>query len=368
MDVENANHIIDEFIGTINVTYLGGITNDDGYICQKIYKMPIKIEGKEIIAYISVENKNRYIKNKNDGSTPTITVMGWYDLDDPICKENFKRINYDGYYSHSDEKRHFVHDEEEPEEQINLLDVQVPIPYDYVPNENDNPFRQRFNKVNSEIANQIFETKKQYIIAKRKESFLKLLKNEEQRFPEIKLINVLGNLKSEEQEKALSLYDKMIHCIMRGKYSFRDYCTFVRGLPDVVKGKGIFLSEEDEYRMWKKNSPLMTSTFYVPSNKVVAGICPRARDTRTENSMQRYRDKTLDANHGYSSLSFQQLGELGDDEKERYKSGDNGIKIVDAIGNLKPFIVCAGENGEFTIVPEEHKSRYIVEEDRFDDR
>lgn len=364
MDVDkNETHVADKIVGTINAKYLGGITNEFGYIAQKIYKIPIKIEEKEIIAYISVENKPRYSRNKNDGSTPTITVVGWYDLDDPVCKDNFKRINYDSYYSHSDEKKHFVHDENEPEEQINLLDVQVPIPYDYVPNENDTPFMQRFKKVNSEIANQIFEAKKKYIIAKRKEHFLQLLKKEEQRLPKIKLSNVLAELNSEEQERALNLYDKMIHCIMRGKYSFRDYSTFIKGLPNVVKDKGIFLSREDEDRIWNRTSPQMTTTFYVPSNKVVAGYCPRARDTRTDESMQRYRDKILDANHGYSSLSFQQLGELGDDEKVKYRSSNTGREIVYPIGNLKPFIVCNGENGEFTIIPEEYKTNYIVEEE-----
>ena len=360
MDVEiNDNQTKDKVNDVIDVTYLGE-TIINGYPPKKIYKMPIEIDGKQIIAYISIELDHSY--NKRTGGKPTIKVIGWYDLDDSICGDNFRRVNYDSYYSHSEGKEDYKPAKEEKQEQIHLLDVQTPIPEEYEPSEKDNPFMQRFKEINSKIANKIFQMKKTFIMTKRKEQLSEELKELEQRNPKMKLSNVLSGLNDEQKEKAVSLYNKMILCIIRGKYSYDSYCTFIKGLPDVAKGKGIFLSDDSESRIVKSTIPRMTSTFRTPSNKTIAGISPENYDARSEENLQRYRKRVIDINHGYAFLSFRQLGELGDNEKVRYYSNYTEPGQVEAIGKIGPFIVCTGDNDEFTILPENLKKDFEVNE------
>lgn len=212
--------------------------------------------------------------------------------------------------------------------------------------------------------------KKNFIITKRKEQFSEKLKELEQTKPEMKLTNVLEGLDDREREKALNLYNKMIICIISGKYSFKDYYTFMKGLPDVVKGKSIFLSDDSQRRIAKSIIPRKTSTFSIPSKKSIAGICPKYYDTRSEENMQRYRDRIIDINHGNSFLSLRQLGELGDNEKVRYYDSDREDKKVKAIGKLGQFIVCTGANEELTFVPEERKRQFEVNgrDESYDER
>ena len=230
MDVKiNDNQTKDDII---DVTYLGETTDESGDAPKKIYKMPIEIDGKQITAYISIEKDHSY-SVRNQGA-PTMKVIGRYDFDDPICGENFRRVNYDSFYSHAEGKKYYKPAEEEKHEQIHLLDLQTPIPTKYKSSERDNQFMQRFNEICIEIGNKLYEMKKNFIITKRKEQFSEKLKELEQTKPEMKLTNVLEGLDDREREKALNLYNKMIICIISGKYSFKDYYTFMKGLPDVA--------------------------------------------------------------------------------------------------------------------------------------
>lgn len=302
---------------TIAATYLGHFRDEcSNIVTERVYSMPTEIDGRQVVAYISVKKEQQLGKYSRGGSISNIRVLGWYDLDDPICGDEFKRRSYDKYFTKPNRRKLYEPGTGERKEKINLLDVRTPLPFEYTAREDDTPFMRRFKEVSQGISNQLFNQKKSYILLSRKDSFLEELKKAN-RNPQQELKSMFAGFNEQEKEKARYLYDRMILCLVKGKYSYEDFCSFMDGLPNVVRGKGLFLSREEQKKLSDGKTPTMVSTFYSPSDSAIANISPNAYDLGSKAKMEVYRKRVIDINHGTSALTYFQLGELGNSEKER---------------------------------------------------
>lgn len=347
----------------IDVIYLGKDTKNTS-ISQhpngKYYKTQININGRNIWVYLIKENKPRYKRIKFEGSVPSLSIAGWYDLDDPEFGEEFATRGFDKVYSDNHPEYSFEHSEEEPKQSISLLEVQVPIPYEYEPSEQQTPFYQNFHKIRSEIGIKLFEMKKRYIMQERKRQFLQRLAEDEEKYPEIKLSNVMSQFDNEDREKAFSIYNKMIYCIMKGKYSYEDYITFMRNLPSVISNKGIVVSEGNMKKFENKPLPTRTTTFYEPSNVTLAGLCPKEREFANERKLQRFKNAIINIDCSTDSLLYLPLRELKPEDRGAYFKAPNYPSEGRAIGMIPEQIIVEQDDGEICIIPERNRGAYKI--------
>lgn len=336
-------------------TYLGRDTDEsrsskhpDG----RYYKIPMTIDGKDIMAYVVVQYEARY--DGSNENAPTIRTVSWYDLDDSEFGYEFKRRGYDKLCSESNEKLKFEHAQVEQEKILDILDLQVPIPYDYVPDPNQTQFAQNYRVMIARINSELFEMKKKLIISSRKEHFLMRLEELEENIPSLRLENVMNYFDDSERKYALSLYDRMIFCIMKGKYSFNDYRVFMRNLPNIVRGQGILVSDNQVEQIMKQNNERTTTTFVIPTDRIIAGRCPNQWEVQTVRAHNKAKEKIIDINYSSDDLVYYPLSK---NSNNRHAIQVGGVE--EAIGSIGRFAICKRFDGEITFVPGKRRARHF---------
>lgn len=339
----------------LNATYLGRDTDEtrsskhpDG----RYYKVPMNINEKNIIAYLVVQHEPRY--DGNNEKAPTIRCVGWYDLDDPEFGYEFQIRGYDKLCSESDENIKFEHAYVEEEKVLDILDMQVPIPYDYVPNSNQTPFAQNYRRIYARINTELFEMKKRLIMGARNDHFVTRIKEAEENNPELKFESITASFNKKEKNLASKLYDRMLLCIIRGKYSFNDYRVFMRNLDNIIRGEGVLISGNQLKLIIENNEETLTKTFVAPTDRELAGQCPNQRELITERAHRKAKEKTINVNYSIDEIMYYPICRTSLDRHAFQVDG-----IDNAIGTLGRFIICPEFGGEVLVSKGKRKPRHF---------
>ena len=239
----------------LKVEYIGKNTENILETSQiaKYYRTIMQLDGRDVIVYLD----QRYNIMEN-GRKPILRVRGWLDMDDPRVNE---------IYTSSNESQNFERAPEPIQTQIDLSQVQV-----YLPDENYlDATKSEQDRGRNILEAQLFEMKKRLILSERKAQFYERLDAYEAEHPEIRIDSILSELNDEEKERAKDLHDKMMKCVIMGKYSYRCYISFMQNLVSIIRGNNIALSSREnvENLLYGRK----TKTFSIPGNRFIARFC-----------------------------------------------------------------------------------------------
>lgn len=366
----------------LEATYIGWDKEIPGLSAHpngKYYRAKMKLNDREVTA-ILVEDEKGKGKRK-------IKVIGWYDLEDPKYGSIFRKKGFDKYFNES--KGDFEHSEPEIPTIIDLSQLELTIPYDYIPDESKTDFYKEQAIGRAELNNQLFYMKKRAILETRKVQFQERIKQDEIEMPEISLSNILSQLSEEEKEEAKRIFDRTLRCVLYGKYSYKDYVTVMQHLTDIVKNKGIVISKSSEDRIlmgdqhWKNaTNGKETTTFVVPGDSFISKRTPTSNDryfAEKNNDSSRLR-RILDINYGTDGIVFYNMENLKEEEEGQYyvwcdgknrptKKSPLGVIGREQYTSRPPensFLVFKTKSGELAFIHTYFKDDYRVKEQTTD--
>lgn len=338
----------------LDAIYIGKDTSDEKFSAHphgRYYKTLVRINDRVITIYFVIEMQKGYTEYNCDEIVPTMIVLGWYDLNDRIYGERFAEMNFDKLYSDSHPEYDFEHDDDETPCKIDLFDVQVPVPNDYIPLATDSPFFQYYNSVTAQVCKLIFDRKKKLFLEKRMKKFMSKLKKYEEEYPDVKLDNILKKLKKAEKEETVNLHKTIVQCVLLGKYSFNNYLIFMKNIVSLIRHKEILITRKKQDEISTKEDIILTDTYEVPSNELIAGLRPRKIDIDNGYTIKQYKDRILSLEFSFEHFDTFKLKKLDEKEKGSYWSPSTIRDKEEAIGKIGKFIVCTGNKYEFTLVP-----------------
>ena len=304
----------------LEATYIGWdkeIPEISAHPNGKYYRAKMKLNDREVTAILVEDEKGKGRRK--------IKVIGWYDLEDSKYGSIFRKKGFDKYFTES--KGDFEHAEPEIQTIIDLSQLELTIPYDYVPDESKTEFYKEQAIGRTELNNQLFYMKKRAILETRKVQFQQRIKQDESEMPEISLSNILPQLSEEEKQEAKRIFDRTLRCVLYGKYSYNDYITVMKHLTDIVKNKGIVISKSSEDRILKADqhwigatSGKETTTFVVPGDSFIAKRIPTSNDrhfAERNNDSSKLR-RILDINYGTDGIVFYSMENLKEEEDGQY--------------------------------------------------
>lgn len=216
------------------------------------YEMDLNIDGKEVTAVLIVNEEVSVKRDMNWGKRNP--MIGLYEFTDPTKKEEW----YEEFKSSLETETEVGKEGEELTLDMRKSTINIDMPKVYV---------EEYRKMYKKIIDRLYEIKKSILINGRKKSFDEEIKKYEDKYPEIKLDNIMANLSEEEAKKAKELHDKMVECVLVAKYGWNDYLLFMENLPEIVRKEKAYIANStiNALRKSKENvyTPLSYSPYYV---------------------------------------------------------------------------------------------------------
>lgn len=265
----------------IQVKYLGrysernseAMVGKDNYSIVKYpydyYEMSLNIDGQDVIAILV--SKKEYFEIKDgpfrtpDWDNPHKVLELYYILDEEkkeVYKEFKKSLETDTEIGKSEEFVNF---------NIAEATINLNVPYNHQKNIDK-------SNISKKVIEKLYEMKKGTLVNARKKGFNERREILEEQQPQYKLSNILSQLDEEKQQKAQRLYDKMMQCVLTGKYTFDNYKEFIRNLDRVCSGQAAFMPNcvcdaIDNYKDY-------SSTFFPYSRHRIANSIKEMYDIR----------------------------------------------------------------------------------------